>query len=111
MKRTLNLAAAFVSLSVLAAGSVAIGQDLNPQLPPNVKRAPGYEAVAGRLVAANPTPIFTDLNVASPPNGELKLGEPVQALAKVRGWDWILVGKDGKPVGYVPRALLKPADS
>jgi len=39
-----------------------------------------------------------------------KRGDRVEALAKVKGWDWILVGKGGTGVGYVATSMLSPAD-
>jgi len=40
----------------------------------------------------------------------LKRGDRVEALAKVKGYDWILVGKGGVGVGYVAISMLSPAD-
>jgi hypothetical protein len=107
----LSVLAALGAPNVLALAAAPAAQAVSPRLAANVKPAPAYEAVRERLVAANPTPIFSDLNPTSMSTGTLKLDEPVQALAKVQGWDWILVGKDGVGIGYVPRALLKPAGS
>jgi len=39
-----------------------------------------------------------------------KRGDRLEALAKVKGWDWILVGKGGTGVGYVATSMLSPAD-
>lgn len=41
--------------------------------------------------------------------GQLRTGERFQALARVRGTDWILVGQDGVGVGYVHGAYVRPA--
>lgn len=40
--------------------------------------------------------------------GALRPGERFQALARVRGSDWILVGQDGVGVGYVHDAYVRP---
>jgi len=81
-----------------------------PKLAANVKPAAGYEAPTERLVTAVSTPIFADLNPLGQTTGQLdRAGAPVTVLAKVRGYDWVLVGKDGVGIGYVPRSLLKPA--
>ncbi|WP_312166812.1 SH3 domain-containing protein [Phenylobacterium sp.] len=40
--------------------------------------------------------------------GTLRAGESFQALARVRGTDWILVGQGGVGVGYVHGAYVRP---
>ncbi|MDP3870560.1 SH3 domain-containing protein [Phenylobacterium sp.] len=40
--------------------------------------------------------------------GSLRAGERFQALARVRGTDWILVGQDGVGVGYVSGRYAQP---
>jgi hypothetical protein len=42
--------------------------------------------------------------------GSLRAGQRFQALAHVRGSDWILVGQGGVGVGYVHEAYVQPAD-
>ena len=41
--------------------------------------------------------------------GALRAGEGFQALARVRGSEWILVGQNGVGVGYVHGAYVRPA--
>jgi len=41
--------------------------------------------------------------------GRLQAGERFQALAEVRGSDWILVGQNGVGVGYVRGDFVRPA--
>jgi uncharacterized protein YgiM (DUF1202 family) len=41
--------------------------------------------------------------------GSLRRGERFQALAAVRGSDWILVGQGGVGIGYVRGDLVRPA--
>lgn len=41
--------------------------------------------------------------------GRLQAGERFQALAQVRGADWILVGQNGVGVGYVRGDFVRPA--
>ncbi len=87
-----------------------MGQTVTPKLAQGVVAALAYEVPKERFVVANPTQIYSDFNMTSPAVGELKtIGEPVQAVAKVQGWDWYLVGKDGVGVGYVPSSPLRPA--
>jgi hypothetical protein len=40
--------------------------------------------------------------------GSLRRGERFQAMAQVRGSDWLLVGQGGVGVGYVHRAYVQP---
>jgi uncharacterized protein YgiM (DUF1202 family) len=40
--------------------------------------------------------------------GQLRPGERFEALAEVRGTDWILVGQNGVGVGYVNGAFVEP---
>jgi len=55
------------------------------------------------------------LNLRSAPTtssarvGSLRAGESFQALARVRGTEWILVGRGGVGVGYVHGAYVQPA--
>ena len=47
-------------------------------------------------IVANSTNIFSGHAVyGTDVTGQLKLGEKVEVLAKVKGWDWMLVGKEG----------------
>ena len=41
--------------------------------------------------------------------GRLQAGERFQAMAQVRGSDWILVGQNGVGVGYVRNDFVRPA--
>ncbi|MFN3513936.1 MAG: SH3 domain-containing protein [Phenylobacterium sp.] len=57
----------------------------------------------------------TNLNLRAAPTtnaarvGTLRPGEAFQALARVSGTEWILVGRDGVGVGYVHGAYVTPA--
>jgi hypothetical protein len=61
-----------------------------------------FIATAGVNVRAAPT-------TNSAKVGRLAAGERFQALARVRGTDWILVGRDGVGVGYVRDDFTRPA--
>ncbi len=41
--------------------------------------------------------------------GRLEKGEILTALAKVRGVKWLMVGREGRAIGYVYAPLLRPA--
>ncbi len=109
--QTLKGLMAGLVVSLLAApAALGQGQAVNPKLAPGVKPQAGYEAPTQKLVVANPTPIFSDIMPTSSKTGDLdKIGEPVNVLAKVKNWEWVLVGKDGQGIGYVPDDLLRPA--
>lgn len=80
------------------------------KLAQGVTKAPeGYETPATAYVVANPTSVFNNhFYYDSKVTGDLKRGERVDALAKVKGYDWILVGKNGTGIGYVPISMLAP---
>jgi uncharacterized protein YgiM (DUF1202 family) len=82
------------------------------KLAPGVVKSPAYETPpAPSYIVANGTNIFSDhafygTNVT----GELKRGEKPEVLAKVKGWEWVLIGKQGTGIGYVATSMLSPAD-
>jgi len=81
------------------------------KLAPGVVKAEGYETPATTYIVANGTNVFSghsfyDTKVT----GELKRGDRVDMLAKVKGWEWVLVGKNGTGIGYVSISMLSPAD-
>jgi uncharacterized protein YgiM (DUF1202 family) len=81
------------------------------KLAPGVAKAEGYETPATTYIVANGTNVYSghsfyDTKVT----GELKRGDHVDVLAKVKGWEWVLVGKNGTGIGYVSISMLSPAD-
>jgi hypothetical protein len=75
------------------------------------KTKQGYETPPAMYIVANPTNVFSDhFYYGGKVTGELKRGERVEALAKVKGYEWVLVGKGGTGIGYVPISMLSPAD-
>jgi hypothetical protein len=87
-----------------AAPNLSMGEDLVP--------APyGYEAVTGKYVTAKPTDVYiSPYTWAGKVMGvHLNAGVPVEILARAKGYDWLIVGKNGTPVGYVPQTALSPA--
>src|SRR5258708_6385829 len=78
----------------------------------NVVPAPfGYEAVTTQYVVAEPTPLYVSPYIypGTVTNEQLKPGQAVDILAKVKTYDWVLVGKDGIGIGYIPISRLTPA--
>ena len=77
-----------------------------------VVKASGYETPPAKgYVVANSTNIFSNHALyGTDVTGQLKLGEKIEVLAKVKGWDWMLVGKEATGLGYVPISMLAPED-
>jgi hypothetical protein len=84
----------------------------NLKIAVGVVKASGYETPPAKgYIVANSTNIFSDHALyGTGVTGQLKLGDKIEALAKVKGWDWILVGKEGTGIGYVPISMLAPQD-
>jgi hypothetical protein len=100
--------------AAIFSSSAAFAADISPdslKFASGVVKAPAYEAPATNYIVANSTNVYSDRWLYDTKvMGELKRGEPVEVLAKVEGWDWVLVGKDGIGIGYVPISMLSPAD-
>lgn len=94
--------------------TTAIAADISPDSlkpAPGVVKASGYETPATSYVVANGTSIYTDHSFYDTKvTGELKRGEKVNVLAKVKGWEWVLLEKDGTGIGYVSISMLSPED-
>jgi hypothetical protein len=82
------------------------------KLAPGVVRASGYEKPrAPSYIVANSTNIFSDHALyGTNATRKLKHGEKPEVLAKVKGWEWVLIGKQGTGIGYVAASMLSPAD-
>jgi hypothetical protein len=105
-----SAAATVLVLTTVSAFAADVSAD-SLKLAPGVIKAPeGFEtSPVQTYVVANPTSIFGNhFYYDSKVTGELKLGEKVQPLAKVKGYDWVLVGKNGQGIGYVPISMLAP---
>jgi hypothetical protein len=103
------MAAPMVAATVaFAAASVPDGI----RLANNIVPAPfGYEAVATQYVIAEATPLYVSPYIfpGTVNKEQLKPGQAVDALAKAKTYDWILVGKGGIGIGYIPISRLTPA--
>jgi hypothetical protein len=101
--------AALVTATVALA---AAGVPDNIRLANNVVPAPfGYEAVTTQYVVAEPTPLYISPYVypGTVTKEQLKPGQAVDILAKAKTYDWVLVGKDGIGIGYIPISRLTAA--
>ena len=102
------MAATLLSATVLAAtanlDNVRLGNDVVP--------APfGYEAAPARYTVAEETPLYISPYIypGTVDKTKLKPGQAVDVLAKAKGYDWILVARNGVGVGYIPLSRLTPA--
>jgi hypothetical protein len=98
-------------LAATAALAAASAPD-SIRLANNVVPAPfGYEAVTTQYVVAEPTALYVSPYIypGAVNKEQLKPGQAVDILAKAKGYDWILVGKDGIGIGYIPTSRLTPA--
>jgi hypothetical protein len=103
-------AAAVTALIIVPAFAADVATD-SLKFAPGVAKSEGYETPPTTYIVANPTSIYSDRSFYNTKvTGELKRGEHVDALAKVKGYDWILVGKDGTGIGYVSISMLSPSD-
>lgn len=103
-----------MTIATLVSTLPALAADLAAdflRLASGVVKAAGYETIDTKYIVANGTSIYSDHAFHSMPvGGELKRGERVDVLAKVKGWDWVLVGKEGTGIGYVSISMLSPED-
>ncbi len=115
----LTITGAF-AVAALMLGAAACSQDAPPADAPDAGGAAAtaelvqvenLEAVTTEYIVANPTNVFNnhfvyDTEVV----GEVDRGETVEVLGKVPGYEWLLIGQGGEPLGYVPISMLSPAD-
>jgi len=110
--RTAGRAACLSIAAAMLGASVALAADLNVRLSDDIVPAPfGYESLTVKYVVAEETPIYFSPYVypGTVNNEKLKIGQAVDALAKVKDYDWILIGKNGVGIGYIPISRLTPA--
>jgi uncharacterized protein YgiM (DUF1202 family) len=119
-KRDLSFRARFgtvigISAAIALFNSVAAAADISADslklAPAVMKAAEGYETPTTTYIVANSTNVYSGHSLYDTKvTGELKRGDHVDVLAKVKGWEWVLVGKDGTGIGYVSISMLSPAD-
>lgn len=78
------------------------------RLQSNVSPA-SYRKIGDTFVAQSGVNLRAAPTTNSARVGRLQAGERFQALAEVRGTDWILVGQGGVGVGYVRGDFVRPA--
>ena len=103
-----------IFVAALLTSAAAVAGDISAdtlKLAPGVAKATGYETPATTYIVANSTNVYSGPSlVDTKVTGQLKRGDHVEVLAKVKGWEWALVGKDGTGIGYVTISMLSPAD-
>ncbi len=108
LKKTGAIVGAFAVASLTV--GAALAQSV-PVLAPGVERVPDLKPVSTPYVVTNGTPVFRTPNYA--PNEEtgqeLKRGERPHILGEANMGLYLLVGRDCRGVGYVPRSILCPA--
>ena len=67
-----------------------------------------YDRIGSAFVAQSGVNLRAAPTTNSDRVGRLQAGERFQALAEVRGSDWILVGQNGVGVGYVRADFVRP---
>lgn len=117
-----RIAGAF-TVAALMFGVAACGQDTPPADGPAAADMPaaaggadlvqveGMEPVTTQYIVANPTNVYNNHFVYDTVVvGEVDRGTTVEVLGKVPGYEWLLIGQNGAPWGYVPISMLSPAD-
>ena len=68
----------------------------------------GYEPISGNYAATHTTDVYISPYIwAGKVLGvEIQANQPIQVLAKVRGYNWLLLGTNGVPLGYVPLSAI-----
>ncbi|HEY4029238.1 MAG TPA: hypothetical protein VGM25_02760 [Caulobacteraceae bacterium] len=101
-------------LSLAAAAALvaapALAQGVKPTLAPGIQAAPQFTAPQGPYVVTNGTPLYkVPVYMPDALTGvQLKRGDRPSVLAEAQGGLWLLIGKDGKGIGYAPRSLVCP---
>jgi len=75
----------------------------------NVRPA-SYARIGDTFVAESGVNLRAAPDSRSARVGRLQGGERFQAMARVRGTEWILVGRNGVGIGYVRGEFVRPAD-
>ena len=111
-----TIPAAFILAGALLSGAAAgpaRGQAAftDPPLAAGVQPAKDLTAPTAAYVVANGTPLYRvpAYDPAQQTGESLKRGERPQVLAEANQGLYLLIGRNGRGVGYAPRALLCPA--
>jgi hypothetical protein len=75
----------------------------NVQLATQLENAP-----AARYAARSTANLRAGPSTSTAVVGQLRAGDTVDGLARVRGQNWILVGRNGQGIGYVSESVVNP---
>ncbi len=106
--RGFALAAALV-LQIMGPALAAQTVEIKLPLPGDLVPAPfGYEAVSGNYAVAHTSDVYISpyLWAGKVLGVEMRANQPVQVLAKVKDYDWLLIGTNGVPLGYLPLSAV-----
>jgi len=101
--------AATLICQTVGSGYAAQTVDIRMPLPGDLVPAPfGYESVSVNYTVTRATAVYISpyLWAGKVKGVEIAANEPIQVLAKVKDYDWLLVGRNGVPVGYVPLSTV-----
>jgi len=104
----------FAIVMVLSVPFHALAQPASPNgipLAEDLVPAPeGYEMVTAKYITTKPTDLYISpfLWAGKVMGVQLSAGQQVEILAKPKGYNWLLVGKNGAGIGYVPISVLSP---
>ena len=104
------LAAAACTLALSSAYAQAPAT-VSPALAPGVQAAADRTAPKGAYVVMNGTPLYRTpyYDPAQQTGQSLNRGERPQVVAEANQGLWLLIGRNGRGIGYAPRSLLCPA--
>ena len=118
MTKTRAVPAALILAGALLSGAAAgpaRGQAAfaDPPLATGLQPAKDWTAPKADYVVANGTPLYRvpAYDPAQETGESLKRGERPQVLAEANQGLYLLIGRNGRGVGYAPRALLCPASA
>lgn len=101
--------AAAVVFQTMGSSFAAETVQIKTPLPGDLVAAPfGYERVSGNYAAAHATDVYISPYIwAGKVLGvEIPASQPIHVLAKVRDFNWLLVGTNEVPLGYVPLSAV-----
>jgi hypothetical protein len=100
-----GLATPFTGVAqTLDANAVRLGGDLVP--------APdGYERVATKYVTAKQTDVYISPFIwgGKVMGVRFPAGQALEVIARPKGYDWLLIGRNGMTLGYVPMSVVAEA--
>ena len=110
--KRLLVGAGIAAAGIVLSAPTAVGAASSPPLAPGVQAAPDFTPTRTRYVVTNATPLYRSPAYGTDnTTGEtLKRGSRPEVLGQANLGLYLLVGRDGRGVGYAPRSLLCPVD-